>query len=635
MCARIKYVPDGSSLPPPVKQTVASLKHQSTKSGPLSFLKKTNHASHFNNSTTRSMPSSPSSGPFRPPVFSKAVPTSDPILPKGRLQRIQAIRKPLIHLLAIRPLSAKYLAKQVKCEEDEVLEALSKVAKPARLDPEKFDLNDRTFKDLDVWSFQYPDQHDRDLAIERAISAFDRSRLTPKDPTWQKLLPKIERGKGKTLSKLDHLQKGPIQQSTTPRIHVQQPDELKSQPADSESDVKKRLSPKDTEPMARSKSHEGVKKKKVSEKEAQSKRLLSNGPKKIVPVVKEKEPHPGVKKGTKKISEPLSSEFVNESDEEDGLEESMAREAQGLTPREYHTSGTPKSTPAKGVTLKVQKPKVAPKPGASRPATKGVAVKASDASTHAHPPQVSKPKPSMTTDKEKAKENNVDLIKKDGRIAQKAPEKKPEIPSASSSASKRKLSDAGQGGTPMKKTLSSSRKISPPHKPSPLGSSPPTNASDLDRLGVSSASSTPLVPELSKKLLGANGHARNTSEHSLKRKAGDLDKNIHEHRSLLPNGHVNGIMNGHVKPAKRQKTSELTPPSSNSPSPPSPATARSVVLEKAQRFKAYYPKYEKMYHDVETAADPTEEDVEKLKRMHRRLADMKAEIVEDNASIKD
>ena len=569
------------------------------------------------------MPSSPSSGPFRPPVFSKAPPRSNPASLQGKVQRIQAIRQPLIHLLAVRPLSAKFLAQQINCKHDDILEVLSKVGKTARLDESKYDLHDRVYKDLDVWAFAYPDQHDRDLAIDRSVSAFDRLRVSRTEAAWQKLNAKHERGKGKTLSRLDHLQKGPIQQSNTPKIHVQQPDEPSKQSTDRAGEERKQLALSDSEPMARSKSHEGVKKSKVSEKEAQSKRLLSNGPKKFAATVKERDPHPAVKKGVKKVIQPLSSEFVNESDEEDGLEDAMASHANASTPKEYRASEGAQSTPVKGVTSKVVKPKLMSRPSASTPIADGPSSNSSKPSTPAQARSVSKSKPSGSTTKPaKEKIGNGVHAKGHGQVAQKAPEKKLGASTPSISDTKRQTSDASQGGTPMKKSLSRPRNISSPHKPSPLGSSPPTNASDLDQPDLSSASSTPLMSQLSKQLDGVNGHVRNTSEHSLKRKAGDLDENIHDHISPFANGHVNG----RVKP-KRQKTSELTPPSSDSLSPPSPQTARNEALEKAQRFKDYYPKYEKMYREVAASLSPTAEKLKTLERMHRRLVDLKAEIV--------
>ena len=180
--------------------------------------------------------------------------------------------------------------------------ALEKVGREFRLDPSKWDLSDKSYKDLDVWKFEYPDQHDRELAIDRATSAYDRLRMSQEDPKWQLMYPKSERGKGKTLSRLNHLHKGPIQQSTTPRIHVQQPeDSVDEKPLSKsdESDQKGRLTPKASE-MARSKSSDQIKKTKVSEKEAQAKRLLNKGPKKVISEVKEKGAHPAVKKGAPK-----------------------------------------------------------------------------------------------------------------------------------------------------------------------------------------------------------------------------------------------------------------------------------------------------------------------------------------------
>ena len=184
------------------------------------------------------------------------------------------------------------------------------MGKEFRLIPDKWTLNDKAFKELDVWNFDYPNQDDRQLAINCAISAFDRMRISTKERVWDMLLPKNERGKGKILSNLD-LHKGPIKQSNTPRIQVQHPSNdpnAKDQLAGHESDQKDRLAPNDAEPMARSQSQDQInKKKKLSEKEAQSKRLLKNGPKKVTTAPKVKEHHPAVNNGSKKPNVPKSS----------------------------------------------------------------------------------------------------------------------------------------------------------------------------------------------------------------------------------------------------------------------------------------------------------------------------------------
>ena len=632
---RIKFLSDPSSLPPPVKQTAASLKHQSNKGGALSFLRKDDHLSRHTSSTNSPMPSSPTTKPFRPPVYSKATPTSVPPVPQGRLQRIKAIRIPLIHLLAIRPLSAKFLAREVRCKEDEVLEALSKIGREARLDPSKFDLKDPSFKELDVWSWKYPDQRDRDLAIQRATSAFDRMRLSPRDPIFQKLLPKEDRGKGKTLSKLDHLNKGPIQQSSTPRIHVQHPDDFAKHSSGNDSDRRGHLAPSDTEPMAHSHSQGSTRKRKMGEKATQSKRLLSKGPKKVSATAKEKEAHAAVKRGSKKVVAPLSSEFVNDSDEEDGLEDSMTTQAQTSTPKANSSSETPTSTPPKGVTSKVTKPKAASSQGNATPSTSNTESKDSKESVLAHSNRAVKPKRSVPTpDNGKGLGPNGIRSREEGKVAQKAPEKKPEVPSKNS-ASKPKVSESGQRSMAVKKGPVRPRKDSSPHKPSPLGSSPPANASDIGDHELSSASSTPLISMKNKEVV-TNGHVRNTSEHSLKRKAGDLDNNIHDHGSPLPNGHSHDLPNGHIKGPKRPRTGELTPPLSDSPSPPDLRNDKLVALDKAQKFKDnYYPTYQKLYREVEAQESPTPAQIGRLEKMHERLREMKEEIVKEFAKTTD
>ncbi|KAF6237620.1 hypothetical protein HO173_004510 [Letharia columbiana] len=635
---QIKYVPDNSKLPPPTKQTAAALKHQSVKTNPLSFLKKQHNPAHLNH-TTRSMPVSPSLGAARTPLTQKTPPTSVPSLPNERAAKIKALRTPLIHFLAARPASITLLVGHLGCKQDELLEVLNKVGKEFRPIPDKWTLNDKAFKELDVWNFDYPNQDDRQLAINCAISAFDRMRISTKEKVWDMLLPKNERGKGKILSNLD-LHKGPIKQSNTPRIHVQNP------PHDSnasdhltghESDQKDRLAPSDAEPMARSQSQDQIKKKKVSEKEARSKRLLTSGPKKATPAPKVKEDHPAVKKGAKKANVPKSSEFVNDSDEEDGLEDAATLQAQSMTPKHvdqtlpFKAAASPPSIASTQKTVSIS-PK-APKPASSsrniESTTAGKGSKSKPV-TPSRSDATSKPKPAAANHEHSKIAKNKDVKSeksetKNGKTTStppaKAHEKKP-LPSGSSSPARRhRVSDSSQGSTAMKKTISRQRTTSSPHKPSPLGSSPPTNASDLEN-GASSASSTSLVSQAQKTTIkpnGApppvNGHAHNTSEHSLKRKADDLDANIHVHSNGQTNGQVNG--------AKRHKASAASPSTSESSNSP---LATSHALKRAQDFKTYYAKYEVLYREVSESTDVPQEKIDNVKRMHQRLLELKDEI---------
>lgn len=637
---QIKYVPDNSKLPPPTKQTAAALKHQSVKTNSLSFLKKQHNPAHLNK-TTRSMPASPSLGAARTPLTQKTPPTSVPSLPNERAVRMKALRTPLIHFLAARPASVTLLVKHLGCKQDELLELLNKVGKEFRLIPDKWTLNDKAFKELDVWDFDYPNQDDRQLAINCAISAFDRMRISTKEKVWDMLLPKDERGKGKILSNLD-LHKGPIKQSNTPRIQVQHPSydsKANDHLTGHESDQKDRLAPTDVEPMSRSQSQDQIKKKKVSEKEAQSKRLLTNGPKKVTSALRVKEDHPAVKKGSKKVNAPKSSEFVNDSDEEDGLEDAATLQVQCMTPKDHVDPTLPVKVVASPQSI-ASTPKVGSGDAkASKPASSSRNVESTTTGkgrklkpiTPSRSDAASKPKPAAANQVQgqiakskdvKSEKTETKSEKTASTLPVKAHEKKNNLPSASSSpGSRHRISDSSPGSTAMKKTISRQRTTSSPHKPSPLGSSPPTNASDLEN-GASSVSSASLISQAQRTNIKpngvgptVNGHARNTSEHTLKRKADDLDSDIHSHGNPQTNGNVNGI--------KRHKTSAATPSSSESSNSP---LATSHALKRAQDFKTYYAKYEVLYREVSETTDAPQEKIDSVKRMHQRLSELKNEI---------
>ena len=564
-------------------------------------------------------------------------PTSVPSLPNERAVRMKALRTPLIHFLAARPASITLLVKHLGCKQDELLEVLNKVGKEFRLIPDKWTLNDKAFKELDVWSFDYPNQDDRQLAINCAISAFDRMRISTKEKVWDMLLPKNERGKGKILSNLD-LHKGPIKQSNTPKIQVQHSnDAVAKELPGQESDQKDRLAPSGSEPMARSQSQDQIKKKKVSEKEVQSKRLLKNDPKKATPAPKVKEDHPAVKKGSKKAIVPKSSEFVNDSDEEDGLEDASKFQVQSRTPKAHvkqtlpvKTAVSPQSvasTPKTSNTdTKVSKPALSsrnldltsaskePNPKPVTPSRLDATSKSKPAATNHVQGKIAKSRDAKT---EKTKAKNE---KPAPTPSVKAHDKNPLQSASSTPASRQRIADSNQASTAMK-TLSRQRTTSSPHKPSPLGSSPPTNASDLEN-GVSSASSTSLIPQAQKTnskpngfVLPVNGHAHNTSEHSLKRKADNLDSDIHAHSNHPMNGSVNGI--------KRHKASAASPCTSDSSNSP---LATSHALKRAQDFKTYHAKYVVLYREVSESSHAPQEKIENVKRMHQRLIELKEEI---------
>lgn len=587
---QIKFVPDSSNLPPPVQE-----KHASAKSSSLGLHKK-NGSSRLINATTRSMPASPSIGASRSPASLGVPPTSVPVIRDEKTQKLQALRTPLIHLLAVRQVSVKFLAQKTCCSQEECKGVLQRVGRESRLDPEKWDLSDKSFKELDVWKFAYPSEVDRQFAIDRAVSAFDRMRVSREEKLWQMLLPKHERGKGKILSKLN-LHAGPIQKTGTPRINVQTAgDASQGHETGNDSDRRDLLAPTDAEPMARSKSHDQITKKRVSEKEAQSKRLLSKNPKKAAQAPKAKAAHPAVKKQPKKAAAassgvPKSTEFVHDSDEDEDMKD--------VDPPQS------KPTPATTTTGEAKK---APKPAV--------------------------PKSSSAPSKPRIPENKASRVQKKPSVSlSKVAGNKPVSTNSSSSGSRSRLSDSSHGSLPMTKTLSRQRNTSSPHKPSPLGSSPPANASDFDNDNsshpASSTSSTPLVAQSRRinnatpaRLPGttrpASQAANNNSDSSLKRKANDIDSDIHNHPPPLTNGQTNT--------AKRQKTSILSPPTSDSSSGSSLPSIRASTIALAERFKRCYAKYETLHQGVTACEDASQDDIDKLLGMHDRLVAMKIEI---------
>ncbi|KAL8821877.1 MAG: hypothetical protein Q9223_000175 [Gallowayella weberi] len=550
-----------------------------------------------NTPVVRSVPSTPAVIPSRRPPATG--PSWEPSAKErtDSKEKMEALKIPLLHLVAIRPMSLKFLANKVACTQDKCKEILEKLGKPARLDPEKWDLTDKAFKELSVWDFKYELDDDRELAIEHAVSAYDRMRLSREDKLWQMLLPREERGKGKILSKLQ-LHQGPIQKNSTPRIHVQgaADDQVNDDPAAADVQEKYHLTPGDaTTPMARPQPSDQIKKKRVSEQEAQSKRLLSSGPKKAAAAAKAKDlaKKRGTKKGAVAAANVKSAEFVHESDED-----------------EVDAVHAPANVAPKPAVTKVSadSPKAPPKTKPLEPADS--IEKSQDQPKAEKGPQSSKPP-----------------IGSKVRASSKTPS------TTGTPTSKHRLSDASQTSSSGSK-LSRQRTTSSPHKPSPLGSSPPTNASDLDNdsqlqlTSNSSTSSTPLNaqgrnavtglkprPEAGKRLPTS---VETCSQPSLKRKAAEVPSG--GRTADLP------VTNGQMAPAaKRVKTSVPSPPTTDSSSNASPMQSEEVMGQ-AERFKKYYAKYQVLYEELAGQTNPALEKMDKLMEWHRRLQSMKDDI---------
>ena len=597
------------------------------------------------------MPSSPAMNALGSAPTTAKPPTSQPRVNDPKTLKLQALRTPLIHLLAVRPVSDRFLSSKIGCTQQECLEILNKVGRLYTLDSSKWDLSDKGFKDLDIWKFPYPTLEDRQFAVDRAVKAFDRLRLARDDRLWQMLLPQNERGKGKVLSKLQ-LNTGSVQHVATPRINVQPTGDAKIEAIEpgEGSDRNDRLGPTAAAPRARSSSQDAVKKTKTNKKDTLSKRLLSTNPK-ASQAVKARDAQPSTKKGTKKATANAnnnhvkSAEFVRESDDEMEIEDvgnTIAKadgappsSSNGTKPSKLSTNGVP-SIPATAKTpvgIDSKNTNVPPPAAGAATANKPIAKKpaASKAvtttKTGAAKPTSTKP---VAAKPAAAKPTNTKPVAAKPAAAKSAATK---LTAASppSVGTKKRISEASRA---MGKSLSRQQTSTSPFKPSPLGSSPPTNASDLENEGlgfpVSSNSSTPLISQ-SRQVNGSNPASlagkmrpapKSVADGSamLKRKANDIDSGIHNHVDQPSTGDSDHS-------SKRQKTS-MSPPTSN----PSTGSSRSISdspttdhdrLMLAQNFKTEHAIYERLYKEVYAWRDAPTEKIKEVLKMHERLLGMK------------
>ena len=568
----------------------------------------------------------------------------------GKVQKARAIRIPLIHFLAVRPVSEKYLAQTLKCTQEECKEVLERVGRPYRLDISKWDLTDKAYRELDVYRFKYPSEDDRQLAIARAVTAYDRMRLSHDDTLWQKLLPVHERGKRKVLSKLNLREGAKAQKAMTPKINVHSTEDTATggiTPSNDSDARPDRLAPSDAEPMARSKTSGPVIKQNASDKEVKgASSKASPKPSKVQKAQKPKEKaspkltanaKKGPKKGAPAKVVAKSSEFVRDSDED---EDEEMTDASALGPVLNNTKTAAVGAKKLPANVDLAKPPSSDPSKKSNSTNNAKDQKKSEASnvdlsTDSKIPTVGKTKDA--TNPKKPAINKVEGTK-DQRTF-KTPHsqsggKRPPTSSSSSSESKYKLSDSSQSSTAASKTLSRQRTTSSPHKPSPLGSSPPANASDLDNNGrtVSSTSSTstPLISQshgskqaTSKPQPSHPEQVNKMSERPTKRKADEIDSDSDDDANTPQKSSAKG----HVQEAKRPRQSPISPPTSDSNSSLSCEARLQQTVDEAIRFKKYYAKYYALYQEVaDLPKDVPNSKFDRLMQMHEKLAQMKADI---------
>ncbi|QUC17979.1 uncharacterized protein UV8b_02220 [Ustilaginoidea virens] len=382
-------------------------------------------------STPKSLPTSPSLNAARSPNSISQITATQQMIERKKEQRFT-----LVHELAVADRTTKYLENKWAGKEEDFRPTLEKMANYSP-DTQTWSMRQSSWRELDVWKYDYDDQDDRRLAIDRAIRQYDKLRLSSSEAEWQLLLPKEERGKGKCLSRLQaSIAKGPPQQA--PKAKPQKTDDSHGSKDDAESAEGDKRKP-GGEAMSRAGSNSTsipAKTKKPTAQEAQAKRLLSNSKAKSTALKTSPSKTKAPAKNDKRV---LSAPIIENSD----------------------------SSGDEGPMMKSR-----PAPPAKAKDTVIVNTKSSASREKAKKPPVKRPR----EESDSSSSSGTPLSK---RIKPKqplpaAPPKSRPQPAKSShveSAPSRVASSSFRGRTASNTS---------PTKSSPLASSPPTNASDLD-----------------------------------------------------------------------------------------------------------------------------------------------------------
>ncbi|RKF63133.1 putative com1 regulatory protein [Erysiphe neolycopersici] len=257
----------------------------------------------------KSLPASPSLNPSSVPLSQK------------QAEQAKAARKPVIHLLAVSPLTERALGTKIPDSTAEDLkQALDKVG-DLNETTNKWELRKAFYKELDVWCFKYSCQEDRQRAIDNAVKVFDKMRINISEPQWEKLLPRSERGTGKCLSKLQAQIAHASSQKLPKSLDLGRESPQKNIAKDETVGEITSKGKGEGKTMTLSQGPAAKTKKAIKDREAQAKRLLSKKPSSGKPAstkaTNSKKTQPVGK--DIKSSTTLSSEYVESSDEEDGV----------------------------------------------------------------------------------------------------------------------------------------------------------------------------------------------------------------------------------------------------------------------------------------------------------------------------
>lgn len=545
----------------------------------------------------------------------------------------QAMKTAIIHLLAMKPLTFQDIHFTTHIRNEDLDNILRKIA--TEVDG-RWELTLRAYKELNVWSFGYKTQEDRQLAIDNAIGAYDRLRLDKDNKCWQLLYHKDERGRGKTLSRLT-LGAGarsgtpnpsgtPLLQTeaggdglapsgaNTPRLGASTP-----KAAGTKVNLKKLMAARDPK-KAMAAQEAKVKKQKEKEAAKETREAAAS----------DRENARTVKRQTAKkpaAATIKSAEFVQSSDDESGEEgEVIERVDLKQSPEKAKAAEKAKSTPSP---------------------------ESSDT-------------PSSGTKKASAKKQ-ADPAKSIASLATKA---KSSV--AASKVTPRTTTGLAALNSQPKSSRSPQKQDSRPNVPSPLGAARPRVASDVSNRSAAGVQRTGQGDGTPKGLGITHGARRrhDTAGSTDSAVSSSSDRKREPEKPAMkqhkPNGVAKSAANGVKKPStsgassngakrKADPAPEAQPPdpkhrkttsnssdsqtaTSASTAPTSPA-ADSILdtityaqgVSQAEKFRAvYYPKYLELYEE-QAAKEArgervSQEDREHLWAMHRRLEGMKREI---------
>ncbi|EDO03715.1 hypothetical protein SS1G_06196 [Sclerotinia sclerotiorum 1980 UF-70] len=126
--------------------------------------------------TARSMPVSPALSGLGSPA--QGVTKS---LSQQQAEYAKSSRKPVVHLLALEPMTEKELNNRIPGPKDDLKQAMSKVG-DLNTSTGKWELRKNYYKELDVFNFKYGSDAERQRAIDNAVKVFDKMRLGLSEP---------------------------------------------------------------------------------------------------------------------------------------------------------------------------------------------------------------------------------------------------------------------------------------------------------------------------------------------------------------------------------------------------------------------------------------------------------------------